>query len=244
MGKLILYFTLGYPDNDTLLSFIDSIEPGTVDYIEFGFPSENPKNDGPVKRSKHSTAIKNREPEKYEEIFRKAAEKVSRLYSLSYYSDVKDKFNSFISYLKEHSFSGIILPDLLIDYFPDADKVIEEIHSYGLDFIPFFTPASPDRIITAIAGRTRSWIYYGLQPSTGINVPYDLDEVADRIKILLPGREINFGFGIRDSSQIEGLMERGASGTAIGSLLVKMLETGDIARFSDFIKQAGGVLNE
>lgn len=244
MGNLILYFTLGYPENQTLLSFIDEIGNGSVSYIEFGFPSPNPKYDGPIIRRTHAAARLNYALEEYEKIFSKSLEKANKIYSLSYYSDIRGEIEQFIVYLKNQGFSGIILPDLLIDYFHESKKIINCIQANGLDFIPFFTPSSPDSNIIEISKMTKSWIYYGLQPSTGISVPYDLDEVTERIKELLPEREINFGFGIRNVDQIAGLIERGASGVAIGSLFVRMLEEGNRHTFHEFLEKAGGVLNE
>ncbi len=101
---------------------------------------------------------------------------------------------------------------------------------------PFFT-ITPDHIIKKIAEMTSSWIYYGLQPSTGIDIPYEIDYTTERINQLLPGREITYGFGIKTEEDIKQLMKNGGSGVAIGSYIEKMLEKNDKKGFLDYINK-------
>ncbi|AKA49655.1 tryptophan synthase subunit alpha [uncultured archaeon] len=241
--NLILYFTLGFPDQGTLESFSRRISQDEVDYVEFGFPSGNPVYDGPKIRGTHKTAMSNYRPEDGEKLFRDLLGKGIKLYSLTYYRDIRDDGGKFLSYLKREGFSGIIVPDLLVDYSDSAFSAIGRIHEAGLDFIPFFNPSTPDRIIKEISSKTGSWIYYGLQPSTGINVPFDTGEVAERINELVPGREINFGFGIRNNDQVRELVSYGASGVAIGTALIEMLSSGDEEAFYSYLKEMRGVLD-
>lgn len=242
MKNLILYFTLGYPDNDTLQSFLSKME-NEVDYVEFGFPSKNPVYDGPTIRRTHSSAIGNFNEDFYEPIFQTIRKNGLRMYSLSYFSDLEHNFSEFVRYLKDNGFSGMIIPDLLIDYPERVGEAIETLKQQSLEYIPFFTASTPDRIVKEIADRTGSWIYYGLQPSTGINVPYSVSDVSSRIRELLPDREINFGFGIRSTEDIELLIENGADGVAIGSLLVNYLEKRDVEGFVDFVNKSRGVID-
>lgn len=242
-NNLILYFTLGFPDQDTLELFSEQISPNQVDYVEFGFPSVNPVYDGPKIRVTHRSAFESYAPERGEKLFSDLTKKGIRLYSLTYYRDIENDSGTFFSYLKEQGFSGIIVPDMLVDYFDQANRVISEIHDAGLELIPFFNPATPDRVIMEISRMTSSWIYYGLQPSTGINVPFDTGEVAERIRSLLPDREINFGFGIRNNDQVRELINYGANGVAIGTALVDMLSAGDKEGFSGYLKDLRGVLD-
>ena len=65
-------------------------------------------------------------------------------------------------------------------------------------------------------------------------MPFDLEEVSKRILDLLPGREINFGFGIRTTAQIREVLDLGSSGVAIGSLLVEYLKNRDLEGFRKF----------
>lgn len=244
MKNLIPYFTLGYPDNTRLCRFLDIIPVEKINYIEFGFPSIDPRYDGPVIRKTHSVGNINFSGDVYRKYFDYFSRNHVKMYSLSYYSDIKDRFDEFIGYLQMNKFSGIIIPDLIIDYFNDSRKVIEKLNDMGFEYIPFFSPATPDSIIKSIASITDSWIYYGLQPSTGIEIPYELDYTTERINTLLPGREITYGFGIKTDDDIKNLMKNGGSGVAIGTYLVKMIDAGDEKGFIDYIEKMRGVLDE
>ncbi len=155
-----------------------------------------------------------------------------RTYLLTYYRDLARQSSDFIPHLSDSGFSGVIVPDLLVDYSAIASDVITRIQG-SLDFIPFFNPATPDGVIERISRMTESWIYYGLQPATGIRIPYDLEEVSRRIIELLPGREVNFGFGIRSMDQIGRIMDLGSKGVALGTLLVPMVREN---RLDDFVE--------
>ena len=232
----ILYFTSSFPDHKTLYGFIEKVDPEVVKYVEVGFPSSDPRYDGPEIRETHEIAEKNFHNghlEQYAEILGK---KDVRTYLLTYYRDLARQPSDFIPHLSDSGFSGVIVPDLLVDYSSIAADVIGRIQG-SLDFIPFFNPATPDGVIERISRLTESWIYYGLQPATGIHIPYDLEEVSRRILDLLPGREVNFGFGIRSMGQIGKIMGLGSKGVAIGTLLVPMVRGNRLSDFVELQKQ-------
>lgn len=230
---LILYFTANYPDKPTVTRFIEEIDPDVVKYVELGIPTENPLYDGPTIKSTHSVARKSFEMNDLADYAKMLAGKGIETFILSYYSVISNGGDKFLEFLEESGISGIIVPDLLTDYYDIKDEVIEKIQKH-IDFIPFFNPATPDSVIEEVAAATRSWIYYGLQPSTGIAVPYDLTEVSRRIMELVKGREINFGFGVKTVSGVREIISLGSSGVAIGSMLVPMLGKGQIQEFHDF----------
>jgi tryptophan synthase alpha chain len=244
MKNLIPYFTLGYPDNEKLTRFLKIIPVEKINYIEFGFPSNDPRYDGPVIRNTHTVGNENFSDGVYRKYFDYFHKNHIKMYSLSYYSDIKDKFEDFINYLQERNFSGIIIPDLIIDYFSEGKKIINELNRKGFEYIPFFSPATPDTIIKDISSLTNSWIYYGLQPSTGIDIPYELDYTTERINNLLPGREITYGFGIKTDEDIKNLMKNGGSGVAIGTYLEKMIDADDEEGFIKYIEKMRCVLDE
>ncbi|WP_337859786.1 tryptophan synthase subunit alpha [Ferroplasma sp.] len=244
MKNLIPYFTLGFPDNEKLTRFLDIIPVDKINYIEFGFPSNDPRYDGPVIRKTHMVGNKNFSDEVYKKYFEYFHKNNIKMYSLSYYSDIKDHFDEFIDYLQKRNFSGIIIPDLIIDYFSEGKEIINKLTDRGFEYIPFFSPSTPDSIIKDISSITYSWIYYGLQPSTGIDIPYELDYTTERINDLLPGREITYGFGIKTDNDIKELMKNGGSGVAIGTYLEKMIEANDESGFLEYINKMRGVLDE
>jgi Tryptophan synthase alpha chain len=180
----------------------------------------------------HEIAEKNFQSDHLEQYADILGKKNVRTYLLTYYRDLARQSSDFIPHLSDSGFSGVIVPDLLVDYSAIASDVITRIQG-SLDFIPFFNPATPDGVIERISRMTESWIYYGLQPATGIRIPYDLEEVSRRIIELLPGREVNFGFGIRSMDQIGRIMDLGSKGVALGTLLVPMVREN---RLDDFVE--------
>ncbi|MGC8505429.1 MAG: tryptophan synthase subunit alpha [Thermoplasmata archaeon] len=232
---IVPYFTLGFPDNRTLLDFLGRIPDKSVGRMEFGFQSPDPKYDGPQIKQTHRSLRSGSDIDNAE-IFRTERNSGIKLYALVYYADHEEKFGSFLENLIDSGFSGIILPDILMDYFGNRFDIIRSVRESGLEFIPFFTPATPDGVIRDVSKSTESWIYYGLQPSTGITVPFDLDSVVSRIREILPEREIVFGFGIKDVSEVIRLKKLGASGAAIGSVFVNYLKNRDIEGFETLMK--------
>lgn len=233
MKPLIFYFTANYPSKETLTQFIEEVDETIVKYVEIGIPTENPLYDGPTIKGTHSVARKSYSRDDIAYFARKLGEKGIKTFILAYYNEIADGDPGFLEFLKESGVSGLIVPDLLTDYYDEMKTVISRIED-KMGFIPFFNPATPDSVIGDVSSMTSSWIYYGLQPSTGIAVPYDLDEVAHRILSLVPGREVNFGFGVRTVDQVKEIISLGSSGVAIGSMLVKMLRENDLSGFKNF----------
>lgn len=234
--NIIPYFTLGFPDDGTLQAAVRSAAENGIRMIELGFPSQDPKYDGPGIRKTHAgnrASMDAFDPS----ILSILREHGISYYALLYYSDIHDSLDRKLSRLKELGFSGIILPDLLIDFFGESREVILHIQAQSLELIPFFTQATPDAVISDVSQMTSSWIYYGLQPSTGIIVPLDLASVTQRVKALLPGRDVVYGFGIRGTEDIKLLRSMGAYGAAVGSLFVKYLGSGDVESISRILSE-------
>ncbi len=239
--KLILYFTLGYPSTEVLQNFLSLIPEDTVEYIELGFPSADPKYDGPAIRKTHGVAISQYDSKSLPEIVELCLRKVSKVYALRYYSDFESD-GSFIPSLKDAGFSGIIAPDLMTDYFHSRTAIVNSIQGRGLEFIPFINPSTPDSVAGEACGNARSWIYYGLLPSTGIGVPYDLRSIIERISLLAPSKRVVLGFGIRSSGDLHGISGAGVYGIAVGTVLIDFLERNDASGFVSKIEELAGVI--
>ncbi len=238
--KTIFYFTSSYPDHRRLLDFMKGVDGNVVKYVEIGLPSRNPLYDGPHIRKTHSDALRNFHFSHLEEYGSILASKGIAPYLLSYYGDFAERGEKLLDDLADAGFAGLLIPDLLIDHADVAEHTIAAVQK-KLEFIPFFNPATPDTVVSKISGMTKSWIYYGLQPSTGIEIPYDLEEVSARIRGLLPRREVNFGFGIRNLDQVKEILSLGSDGVAIGTMIIPMLVGHDLEAFLKFQRDLGEV---
>ena len=237
--EIIPYFTMGYPDDSTVLAALKTAIRNGVHKIELGYPSPDPKYDGPGIKRTHLGNPASIDSD-YPEIFSELREHGISYYALLYYSDVCTDLDYSLRRLKELGFKGLILPDLLIDYFSESKQIITHIQGQSLEFVPFFTQATPDAVIREVSRKTRSWIYYGLQPSTGIIVPLDFKSVGRRVGELLAGRNVVYGFGIRGTRDVELLRNMGAYGAAVGSAFVEHLRYGDMGSIAELLKEMGG----
>ncbi|MCL5437856.1 MAG: tryptophan synthase subunit alpha [Candidatus Thermoplasmatota archaeon] len=228
--KLVLYFTLGYPSSHSLMEFLETIPPGAVEYIELGFPSTDPKYDGPTIRRTHRHALQGFSEQSVSETVKCARGVCRKVYALRYYSDI-EKDEGFLERITNIGFDGIIIPDVLTDYFHDRSGIINRVREAGLEFIPFVNPSTPDIVLGEIMSTTDSWIYYGLLPSTGIMVPYDLSSVRYRLRNAFPGRRIVLGFGIRSPDEAARVSSTGQFGIAIGTMLIEHLDSGSSREF-------------
>lgn len=242
-NRIILYFTIGFPDNGTLQEFSDAIPDNSIDYVELGYPSRRAYYDGPRIRETHEAGLANFNESAIETLSSSLKRKAEKIYLLAYHDDFMENREKIYGILERCGFSGLIIPDLLTDFYDETEELISEIQTSGYEYIPFFNPSSPDRVISRVSGFTKSWIYYGLMPSTGINVPYNQDAVVSRINSILGEREVNFGFGIRSVEDVKKLVSFGAHGAAIGTLLINMLENHDINGFRQFISDLAVMRN-
>ena len=227
-SRLLVYLTLGFPDNEFVEDLVRSVPDGIVDGFELGLPSSDPRYDGPKIRSTHGNR-NHFNLDKMDGILRICSDRKIRVNVLSYYSDIENSESSNLLALSDRSVHEMIVPDLLIDYAEVADSFISRLKETGISLIPFFNAATPDRVIEKYVNKTCSWIYYGLQPSTGINVPVNISDVVERAKSVIPERDIIFGFGIRNGGDAMEIIRAGGHGIAIGSAIVDDLARHDKA---------------
>lgn len=229
--KLTLYFTLGYPDRDVFDLFLKEALKTKVEYVEVGIPTKHPDYDGPLIRKTHRAAMKHYSTDFLASAVQSIVAERKKAYALVYYNHFHGDEQAFIKTMKEAGFSGMIVPDLLTEYFDERITLARKMESSGLHLIPFVNSSTPDAIIEEISGVTGDWIYHGLQPSTGIRVPVDLEKMTERIESLCPGREIIYGFGINSKQTIRELRNLGAGGIAVGSSFIPALERCDLGEF-------------
>ncbi|MGP6220895.1 tryptophan synthase subunit alpha [Caldiplasma sukawensis] len=238
--KVALYFTMSYPDSSTFLRFLNLSMNSGYEYVELGIPSKNTYYDGPAIRKTHSIAMNDYEIRILKESVNIAKKNGRKIYLLVYYNYFENNEEEFLSSVKNMEIDGLIVPDILIDYPDEYASIIRRIRNSSLHLIPFFTSATPDTIIKDVSSLCDSWIYCGIQPSTGINMPVSLDKVVERMRLLMPGREIVFGFGIRNMEQISSLREMKVGGVAVGTALIPYLEKRDESGFISYIQEVVG----
>ncbi len=241
--KLTLYFTLGYPDNEVLDEFLEVASENGVERVELGFPSADPRYDGPMIKRTHEVAMGNYADQATKNIVKRLNSCGIKAYALVYLNSVMKSLDSFLEKISSFGFDGIILPDLLIDYFSGMNQILSALKEQGINIIPFVTPSTPDAVARYVISEAGKWIYYGLLPSTGITVPYSLKELYGRAREIIGSKEICFGFGLRNIPQIRELNELGADSIAIGSKLLEFLEQRNTGGFKAFLEEVNVARN-
>ncbi len=234
--KLALYFTFPYPSGETFNKFLNRTMPLNYEYVELGIPTEHPYYDGPVIRKTHGRAREEFSMELLKDTVQTIRETGKKAYALVYCNLFENDADGFMSSMKDAGFNGMILPDLLTDYYSMRRSIASTVSSHGLELIPFFNSTTPDSVIKEILSLTHSWIYFGLQPSTGIRVPLDIQSMYGRIRNLCGEREIIVGFGINNAGIIRDLRKVGFDGIAVGSALIDSMEKNDTVAFDSEIK--------
>ena len=242
--KLAVYFTFPFPDYATIRQFLASINSELVDYVELGIPVKNPYYDGPKIRTTHGSSIEHFKPDEMRNEIKELQNKGLKTYTLTYLNSIEKDQETGIKNLKDSGFEGVIFPDLLIDYYDTREDTLRIMDQENLSLIPFFTSSTPDGVVHEMLERTSSWVYHGIQPSTGVNVPVDTEKTGERIRRISGSREIIFGFGISNTEDARRVMESGADGIAIGSMFIDYLKRGDVEGFKKVLKELRGVMDE
>ncbi|WP_075056336.1 tryptophan synthase subunit alpha [Thermogymnomonas acidicola] len=121
MRKLILYLTFNYPSPDTFTRFLDEVSRLPVDYVELGLPTQNPVYDGPAIRQTHS-GTRRPSAEEMSRAVKKLHGAGIRTYFLQYFRDIEGgQRDTFLTTVNASGADGILLPDLLIDFFQGAE---------------------------------------------------------------------------------------------------------------------------
>ncbi len=242
--KLAVYFTFPFPDYVTIKSFLDSVSSDLVDYVELGIPVKNPYYDGPKIRTTHGLSMQHFKIDDMQKEIEELKNKDVKTYALTYLNSMEKDQESGIRNLKNSGFEGAIFPDLLIDYYDTKEETLRIMEHEKLSLIPFFTSSTPDSVVKSMLEITSSWVYHGLQPSTGVTVPVDTMKTGARIRRISGSREIIFGFGISSADDARKVMESGADGIAIGSMFIDYLKRRDLEGFKKVIGEMRGVMDE
>jgi len=237
---LSIYFTAGYPELNTTLDIVESLEKAGVDFIELGFPYSDPVADGPT--IQHSSE--------------KALESGMNLHLL--FDQLKDLrkrvtipillmgyFNPIVQYgveafckkAVEVGVDGIIVPDLPIyEYETLYSKFFID---NNLSNIFMVTPQTSEDRIRKIDDLSNSFIYLlSSSTITGVNlqVSANIEDYYKRVKALQLKNPTIIGFGITDNKSFSKACEY-ASGAIVGTAFVKHLATeGYMDKIPEFVK--------
>ncbi len=223
-NAFIPYFTVGYPNLETLKKIILESQE-YFDLIEFGIPFSDPIADGSVIQESSYYAIKNglhlADVFKFTEDIASELEKPI-IYMMYYNQIINFGIDNFLKKISGIGVKGLIIPDLL----PDSEaNFIKKVHSYKIDTIFLTTPLTEETRLEKIIASSTGFIYFTqVAGVTGErdNVSQDLKESIKKLKGLCD-TPVCVGFGISKPEHIT-YINQFADGTIVGSAIIKKIK--------------------
>ena len=222
---LIPFITLGDPDLKTSVDILKQLELAGADIVELGVPYSDPLADGPVIQTSSMRALKNRITitDCMEAAVRAREQGVRLPFILfTYYNPVLQLgLDRAFRLLKDHDFSGIIIPDLPVEESGEARAAAEK---YGIYLIPLVAPTSNERI-RLITSYAKGFVYcVSSLGVTGMRSSFfrGIDEFLSSVKhsTTLP---VAIGFGISTHEHVARFSQI-CDGVVVGSAIVKKIE--------------------
>jgi tryptophan synthase alpha chain len=222
-------------------TIILALQEGGVDMIEIGLPYSDPLADGPTIQESSSKALARGAT--LDKIFDRLAalkpQLESEIYLMGYYNQwLSYGLERFCARVKETGATGLIIPDLPVDYFDQEHRSVLERHGLAICFL--VTPDTPESRIAEIDQLTTGFVYLVSSKSTTGKTAAVFDENQDYFKKMkaFPFRNRTMiGFGIQDHESFANACSY-ADGAIIGSAFIRHIEKDPSRRnIIDFVNQ-------
>jgi len=242
---LIAYVTVGYPSIEDTLKVVPLLASNGCDIVELGIPFSDPMADGATIQKASFYALKNGiTPKLCLDLAKEISQKVDiPLIFMTYFNPVFSYgLEEFCDACTRSGVDGLIIPDLP----PDEGSQLEAITGRcSLDLIYLLAPTSAEERIRLVVERARGFIY--LVSVTGVtgtrdSLPLELGAFVSRVRSVAK-QPLCVGFGISTPGQARRV-SRIADGVIVGSRIIQLMETGDLASVGNFVKELRHAVDE
>mgnify|MGYP001607115689 CR=1 FL=1 len=225
---LNVYCTAGYPQLNSTLSILHSLQANGADLVELGMPYSDPLADGPVIQASGNRALENGMTIAvlFEQLagFRKEIQLPVIL--MGYMNPVLQYwFEKFCAEAAKVGVDGLILPDLPEYEFETEYGAI--IQKYGLYFIFLVTPETSEDRVRKLDKLSAGFLYaVSSSATTGKDKDFTAVETyLQKLQSMQLKNPVLTGFGIKDNSTFQSACKF-ANGAIIGSAYIKALDEG------------------
>ena len=222
---LNVYCTAGYPQLDSTLEVMKSLEDSGADIIELGMPYSDPLADGEVIQQSSGKALENGMTIAvlFEQLKDMRKQVSVPVILMGYMNPVLQYgFEKFCADAQAVGVDALILPDLPAFEFEQEYGPI--IKKYGLDFIFLVTPeTSPERIRKLDS--LSSGFLYAVSSSSTTGAAKDMGDVSVFLQQLGSyglSNPVLVGFGIKDKESFDRAAAH-SNGAIIGTAFIKAL---------------------
>jgi tryptophan synthase alpha chain len=226
---LNVYCTAGYPQLNSTLLVMKSLQENGANIIEIGMPYSDPLADGEVIQISSHIALENGMT--IEVLFDQLSKMRETIHIpvvlMGYMNPILQYgFDQFCKKAKEVGVDGLILPDLPLYEFEHLyGKAIKENE---LDFIFLVTPETPTERLQKLDSLSSGFLY-AVSSSATTGTDKDFSKVATYLqKLQSAGLKNPFlvGFGIKDKASFDAVSAY-SNGAIIGSAYINALSKGD-----------------
>ncbi len=235
---LNIYFTAGYPNLDDTTDIILSLQKAGVDLIEVGIPYSDPLADGTTIQDSSQTALHNG---------------ISLQLALDQIESIKDQvtvplivmgyYNQFLQFGMEQfvqrlvacGISGVIIPDLPMDYYESHYKELFQSNNIAVNFL--ITPETSPLRIQKVDQLSEGFIYMVSRSSiTGAasDISDEQKQYFERISNMHLNTPRLIGFGIHDKTSFDMACQY-VQGAIIGSAFIRYLKEYGVEGIGEFV---------
>lgn len=223
---LNVFCTAGFPQLNSTLEVMKTLQDNGTDIIELGMPYSDPLADGPVIQASNTTALQNGMTMQllFEQLrdFRKEIY-VPVILMGNINPVLQFGFENFCKQCASLPIDGIILPDLPEYEFENEYGAI--IKKYGLSFIFLITPETSEERIKKLDALSTGFLYVVSSSSTTGNKKdfSEVEKYLQRLQSMQLKNPLIVGFGIKDKASFQSACKY-ANGAVIGTAYVKAIE--------------------
>lgn len=222
---LNVYCTAGFPELDSTLQVMESLQGNGADMIELGMPYSDPLADGEVIQLSSARALENGMT--ITTLFEQLINFRDRIHVpvilMGYMNPVLQYgFEKFCKDAAALGIDGLILPDLPeYEFEKEYGRVLQH---YSLDFIFLVTPETSEARVKKLDQLSTGFLYAVSSSSTtgSDKLMLSVQEYLLTLKSYRLKNPILVGFGIRDHKSFTEACEH-ANGAIIGSAYIKAL---------------------
>jgi len=249
---LLPYFTAGYPDVETTIELLRSVDADRCAAVELGIPFSDPIADGPVIQTSFSRALAagfRIDPLLAALAAARDLVRVPLLAMVSYSIVYRRDPRQFIVQLRRAGVEGLIVPDLALE---EAGELAEIGRIEDCPLVLIIAPTSTPERQARIAALSEPFIYYQSLAGVTGERPALPDDLAAHVRELraATGKPICVGFGISTPAHVAEVC-RVADGAIVGSAIVRRMNAavdrgagrGElVAEVADFIAELAAAL--
>lgn len=243
---LSVFYTGGFPNEDSTVPIALYLQKAGVDMIEIGIPFSDPVADGPVIQESNKMALdKGMTLSKLlKQVVEIRKQVTIPIILMGYINPVLQYgMEKFCRESAEAGVDGVILPDLPLDEFVSEYKTIFESHHLKAIFL--ISPTTSEERIRKIDSESKGFIYaVSASSTTGAKGSFTKEQEAyfQKLKNMKLNNLILVGFGISSQATFEKASQY-AAGAIIGSAFITMLKNSndfqhDIGQFTKSIRQS------